>query len=212
MGTHVIFVRHGQSDANVNKYFAGHTNAPLTAVGISQAEKMAEYLRKYPISAVYASDLSRAYYTAKPIADIFNLPVITDRRLREVNAGEWHAQNFSVLRQNETYMKWLTGRYPIAPKDGESIADLFKRVDSAITEIVSKHKGETIAIVTHATPIRVLKTKWDGVPLSQLTSIDSPPNASVTIVDYKDNGKVDIVLFGENSFLEELSAAATTQL
>ena len=70
MGTHVIFVRHGQSDANVNKYFAGHTNAPLTAVGISQAEKMAEYLRKYPISAVYASDLSRAYYTAKPIADI----------------------------------------------------------------------------------------------------------------------------------------------
>ncbi|MBE7025774.1 MAG: phosphoglycerate mutase family protein, partial [Ruminococcaceae bacterium] len=33
MQTTIIFVRHGQSEANTEKYFAGHFDAPLTDTG-----------------------------------------------------------------------------------------------------------------------------------------------------------------------------------
>ena len=212
MSTHVIFVRHGQSEANTGNYFAGHLDASLTALGIEQAEKMADFVKNYPVTAIYASDLSRAFDTARPIADSFNLSIITDKRLREIHAGEWQNQTFTVLDKNDTYLKWRTGEIPIAPKGGEAIADLFTRVHAALTEIMANHLGETIAVVTHATPIRVLKTEWMGVPLSKLRTISSPPNASVTIVNYKEDGQYEILLDGENSFLGELSKAATTQM
>lgn len=212
MDTQVIFVRHGQSKANTDNYFAGHLDAPLTALGMEQAERMADFVKTYPVTSVYASDLSRASDTARPIADFFNLPIITDKRLREIHAGEWQKQTFTVLDKNDTYLSWRTGEFPIAPKGGESIADLFTRVHAALAEIVAKHPGETIAVVTHATPIRVLKTEWMGVPLSKLRTISSPPNASVTIVNYKEDGRHEILLDGENSFLGELSKAVTTQM
>lgn len=212
MDTTILFVRHGQSEANVETYFAGHFDAPLTAVGRSQAAAMAAYIKQYPVSAIYASDLSRAMDTARPIADHFGLSVTADKRLREVHAGEWQKKDFSYLEKNERYIRWRTGVTPIAPRGGESIHDLFCRVDAAVSEIAAAHPGETLAVVTHATPIRVLKTKWQGVPLSELSTISSPPNASVTIVSYKEDGTMEITLDGENRFLGTLSKAVTTQM
>ncbi len=212
MDTTLIFVRHGQSEANTDKYFAGHYDAPLTTLGLEQAEKMAEFLKEYPITAVFSSDLSRASDTALPIASYFGLSIKTDKRLREVHAGAWQQKSFSYLESNIDYKHWRTGASSFAPKGGEAIRDLFLRVDTATQEIVQNHPGETVAIVTHATPIRVLQTKWKHVPLSALSTISSPPNASVTIVCYKEDGTQEILLDGENRFLGALSKAATTQM
>ncbi len=212
MNTTLIFVRHGQSEANTDKYFAGHYDAPLTALGLQQAEKMTVFLKNYPITAIFSSDLSRASDTALPIASHFRLSVVTDERLREVHAGHWQRKSFSYLDNNSDYMRWRTGASSYAPQGGESISDLFFRVDTAIQEIVQNHPGETVAIVTHATPIRVLKTKWQGVPLSELSNVSSPPNASVTIVIYKEDGTQEIIKDGENHFLGILSKAVTTQM
>jgi len=212
MDTTLIFVRHGQSEANTEKYFAGHLDAPLTMLGHTQALRMADFLKGYPISAIYASDLSRAMDTARPIKDHFGLSIVPDRRLREVHAGEWQKKDFAYLKQNTLYQLWRTGADSVAPLGGESIRALFDRVDTAISEIATNHPGETVAIVTHATPIRVLKTKWFGVPLTLLETISSPPNASITIVKYRKDGTQEIVLDGENQFLGALSAAPTTQM
>ncbi len=174
--------------------------------------RITAFLKPYPISAIYASDLSRAMDTARPIADFFGLPITPDKRLREVHAGQWQRKGFDYLDSNEDYKRWRTGSTPFAPRGGESIEDVYIRTDAAIQEIVAKHVGETIAVVTHATPIRVLKTKWQRIPLAQLQSVASPPNASVTVVRYRKDGTQEIVLYAENQFLGELSAAPTTQM
>lgn len=212
MDTTLIFVRHGQSIANTEKFFAGHIDVPLTDIGLMQAEKMAGFLKKFPISAIYSSDLIRCTETARPIASHFSLPVNADMRLREAHAGVWQKKGFDYLTASKDYNVWRTATTDFRPEGGENMYDLLKRVYAAISEITEKHRGETVAVVTHATPIRVLKTMWEGVPLSALTAIGSPKNASITIVNYKENGDAEVILDSENSFLGDLSAAPTTQM
>ncbi len=210
--TKLLLVRHGQSEANTKKYFAGHLDAPLTETGRRQAEKMAEYVKSHPVSAIYASDLSRAYDTALPIGMRLDLPVRPDTRLREICAGEWQGRGFDYLYQNADYNVWLTGSSSVFPSGGESIPDLFLRADAFLTDILHRHEGETVAVVTHATPIRVLKAKWLGIPISAIVSVASPPNASVTLVNCKKDGTGEILMEGENRFLGALAHAATTKM
>ncbi len=212
MDTRLIFVRHGQSLANTDNFFAGHVDVPLTSLGREQARLMADFLKDYPIAAVYASDLCRCTETARPIAALLGLPVFTDARLREIHAGAWQKKDFLFLNANEDYKIWRTGKTSFRPHGGENMQQLFDRTRAAIEDIVKKHAGETVAVITHATPIRVLKTAWVGVPLSSLTAISSPPNASITIVNYKKDGTQAILLDGENRFLGELADAPTTQM
>jgi len=59
--TRVYFVRHGESESNLITQFAGSLDMPLTEKGRKQAALTAEFLKNIPFSAVYSSDLSRAY-------------------------------------------------------------------------------------------------------------------------------------------------------
>ena len=74
--TRIIFIRHGQSLANEQSRFAGHTNVPLTELGKAQAERAAEYIVKHEkIDKIYSSDLMRAHDTALPVSKLTKLPI-----------------------------------------------------------------------------------------------------------------------------------------
>ena len=75
--TRIILVRHGQSEANANFIFAGHSDFPLTEFGHAQAKLVAEYLAKNEkIDAIYSSDLKRAYYTAVPTSELLGIEIV----------------------------------------------------------------------------------------------------------------------------------------
>ncbi|MRR32744.1 histidine phosphatase family protein, partial [bacterium] len=60
-----IFVRHGESEANLLHEFSNHgSKHGLTGLGIQQAHLLLDKLREYPISAIYSSPLLRAQQTA----------------------------------------------------------------------------------------------------------------------------------------------------
>ena len=88
--TRLILVRHGQSQANEKRNFAGQTDSPLTDLGKEQALLTAEYISEnYKVDVVYASDLQRAYYTGQKIAEKCGVPIIKCQGLREIFVGEW---------------------------------------------------------------------------------------------------------------------------
>ena len=59
--TRIILLRHGQSEANRDIWFAGHSDPHLTEKGLLQAECAAEYLARHErIDLILASDLHRA--------------------------------------------------------------------------------------------------------------------------------------------------------
>ena len=63
----ILFVfRHGETDWNREGRLQGHTDTPLNATGLAQAEALAEQLRRHRLEAVVSSDLLRARTTARP--------------------------------------------------------------------------------------------------------------------------------------------------
>ena len=196
--TTVIFVRHGQSTANLARVFAGHFDAPLTDLGHKQAENTAKFLQNYPISAIYSSDLARSMQTAEPSAKAHGLPIIPDRALREIYAGEWEGRSYDDLMEQyaASYTVWRTDCGRAHPDGGESTLELGTRIYREVERLIEKHKGECFAIFTHATPIRLMRAKWEGYPPEELKNVEFCANASVSVVEYGNNGNTNVLLCG----------------
>jgi len=211
--TRFIFVRHGESEANLLGVFAGHYDAPLTKRGVRQAELTAAFLRDTPIDAAYASDLRRAFVTGECIAAPHALSVQPDRQLREIDGGAWEGVPFSALapRWAAEYDAWMhhldTARCP----GGESVGELQDRVNAELERIAAMNEGRTVLIATHATPIRVMELLMRGWPLGRIGEVPWVPNASVTIADY-DAGAWRVILRGAAGHLGALETMLPTNI
>lgn len=188
--TRLILVRHGQSEANLKNIGAGQRDYPLTELGHKQAERVADYLlAHHSIDCIYASDLSRAISTAKPTAERLGLPIHTDRRLREIDTGDWAGLPFDVrrsqypeecrrLREDYSHM-----RFP----GGESIIEVYRRVVACVLQILEENEGKTVLIVAHAGALRALCAYANGFAEDEVGS--SPAggeNASIQIYELSD--------------------------
>jgi len=81
------FVRHGETEMNVEQRVAGSIDTGLTALGRQQAREAAAVLAAHPITAIYTSPLGRARDTATPIAEVLGLPVTVIPQIAERNWG-----------------------------------------------------------------------------------------------------------------------------
>lgn len=205
--TRLILVRHGQSEANLRRVFAGHTDAPLTALGRAQAAATGEYLCRFPIDVAYASDLRRAYDTAAIIAARQGLSVTPDPAFREIFAGEWEGRLFAELATeypHDFVTLWRGDIGNACPTGGESVLALGARISSAISRILAAHEGKTILIGTHATPIRVMECLWRGIPVASAAAVPFVKNASTTVVEYE-GGVPRLLLCGYEAYLGTLA-------
>lgn len=189
--TKLYFIRHGESVSNRMTQFAGSLDMPLTEKGREQAIATARFLRDASISAVYASDLARAYDTGCAVAQVCGVPILATEQLREIFAGDWEGRPYRELEEefSDSYGVWRTQIGLARCPNGESVAQLQQRIRLFIEEIVRKHPDKTIAIATHATPIRVMECVWTNTPLEQMHTIPWVSNASVTIAEYDDGGQ-----------------------
>ncbi|MBE6568677.1 MAG: histidine phosphatase family protein [Ruminococcaceae bacterium] len=211
MSVRIILVRHGESLANVAKFFAGHTNVDLSEKGYMQAEMTVDYvLSRYTVDKIYASDLLRAYNTVRPAADRLGIDVIPDRELREIFAGEWEGRSFTNLQKTypADYAVWMNDIGHASPTGGESVAHLWERVSAALLRIAGENPGKTVLIGTHATPIRAMQCMLSGKTPAEMKDTPWVSNASVSVVEYvPDPGEKTIpraVCFGEDGHLDAL--------
>lgn len=185
--TTLILIRHGQSTANIRSVFAGSLDMPLTQLGQAQAKLTAAFIAaNYPVEAVYASDLSRAFDTGKALADLLNIPIFPEKTLREIHAGAWEGHSFEDLKRDfpDSYGIWLSHIGSCVCPEGESVAQLQARVLKTLRRICDENPGRTIAIATHATPIRTLQCHCTGLGLDHMKDIPWVSNASVTVAEY----------------------------
>lgn len=185
--TTMLVIRHGQSVSNIKGVFTGNLDLALTDQGLQQAAVTAQYiLDNFHVDAVYASDLCRAIDTGKAVADKLGLSVHTDRRLREIWAGNWEGRSFNELTEHfPSYTVWRTDIGSCVTDGGESVAQLSKRVLEAFTDIAKANEGKTLVVATHATPIRALQCHCEGKTLAQMKDVPWVTNASVTTVVYE---------------------------
>ena len=187
--TKLIFVRHGESEANFHRIYTGQSDIPLTDRGRSQAAAAAKYIKENEnVSFVYASPLSRAFETGSIIANTLCVPIIKNEAFMEIFAGVWEGKKFDdlILDFPESYYIWKNDIGNACPDGGESVKHLYERCVKAVLQIVKDHKNCTIVIATHATPIRALTGYFSNIDSVNLKDIKWASNASITTVCYDD--------------------------
>lgn len=186
--TKLYLIRHGQSEANHKRLFAGHSNFDLTDLGRRQACCTADWFDGVPVDRIVASDLFRAYNTAVPLSEKRQIPIEPCEDLREVFAGAWEGVSFAEIEEKYTadYTVWRTDIGNAHCTGGETVRHLGERVLAAITKLAEESDGQSVVIATHATPIRALLSLWQTGDVLAMKDIPWVPNASVTAVRYED--------------------------
>ena len=204
--TTFILVRHGQSEANRQGLFAGHSDFPLSELGERQAEKTAEYILKdYTIDAIYSSDLRRAYSTALPVSKLTQIKIIPETRLREIYAGDWESLSFDTIKEKfpDDRALWKDDIGNSRCTNGESVRELADRILTRLTEIAEENDNKTVLVTFHATPIRAMQTLWQTGDLNEMKNTPWVANASVTVAEYE-NGTFYLKSVGQADHLSSL--------
>jgi broad specificity phosphatase PhoE len=186
--TRLLLVRHGETIANREYRYIGVRDDPLSGQGHTQATQLAEALSVLPVAAVYSSPLQRAYQTAIPIAARHNLEVQSIDDLCECNFGTWeglsHAEVVARSPQDAQHLHDWEQNTAIAPPGGESFETMQARVSTAVEHLALEHPDQTIVLVSHVGPIKVLLCAALDAPTSSVFRIFLDP-ATISVVDWR---------------------------
>jgi probable phosphoglycerate mutase len=199
----VLLLRHGQSPLSVDRRYSGRGNPPLTETGQAQASAAAASVAaRYPAaSVVVSSPLDRARSTAVPVASALGSGVEIDEGFTETDFGGWEGLTFreAAERDPDVHRAWL-GDTAVAPPGGESFDDVGTRVAAALRELLARHAGTTVVLVSHVTPIKtILRLALEaGPPLLYRLHLDL---ACLSVVDFWDDGGASVRLVNDTSYL-----------
>ena len=150
--TIVHLVRHGEVHNPAGLLYGRLPDYHLSGLGKEMAERVAEYFRDRDIVQLRSSPLERAQETAAPIAEAFNLPVVTDPRVIEAaNYFEGLRLSFDGALRHPKY--WRYFRNPYRPTWGEPYRDILARMRPAMRDAASAALGHEAVIVSHQLPI-----------------------------------------------------------
>lgn len=162
----VLMLRHGQTDWNDAGRFQGSADIPLNAVGVEQAREVADTLAGEGISAIVSSDLQRAAVTAQILGERLGLPVVSDRRVREINVGRWEGLTREEIAATDP-QHWVPitqGRDGRHSATGETATDAGRRVADAVVEhAAALGSQDTLVVVGHGLTTRVAATLLIGL-------------------------------------------------
>jgi broad specificity phosphatase PhoE len=143
------FMRHGQTDWNLEGRYQGHSDIPLNATGVAQAHAAAECLAHFAINRIVASPLIRAVATAAIIAEKLQKPIHIDRGLVERNFGSFNGLVIREVKAQHGLRPDQSSR-EILPPDADPFDEIFDRVPRVLAKWMTSHPNEVLLFVGHS--------------------------------------------------------------
>lgn len=205
--TTIVAVRHGETTWNRTQRLQGWAPAPLTDLGQRQVSQLGETLRaEYDIDRILSSDLCRAQETVEILLEHVGAPITFESAWRERDLGIH--QGLPISQMSERFPEYDLGATgPEAaqrrPESGESLVDTRQRVlERWKTTVADTESGETILIVTHGGPIRLLLGHLKNLNIVEAI-IDQPQdNCSINEFEFdRETGSVRIVRENDTSHI-----------
>jgi len=116
--TEVFLIRHGQTESNKLGLFHGATDVPLNAIGLRQANLVAQRVADIELlRSLHSSPLQRALHTARAISTQTGLPLRLHNGLAEMHFGR--AEGLTLVE--------LAEQFPEATARFQDLADQMPR-------------------------------------------------------------------------------------
>jgi probable phosphoglycerate mutase len=198
-----LLIRHGVTAWNRERRFQGQTDIPLDEEGHRQARRLAAALSASGATAVYASDLARAWHTARPVAEVLGLPLLAEPGLRERHYGSFEGRTFDELERDwaAEFARWRAREPDFAlPGGGESLLALQARVGEALETLARRHPGERVVAVTHGGVLDCAYRIATGLGIAEPRRHDLL-NASINRIARDENG-FRLIAWGDIAHLD----------
>lgn len=201
--TTFVLVRHGETAWNVEGRIQGHLDIALNDLGVAQAEALGKRLVRERFDAIYSSDLMRAYHTARPTARDPDRSIIKDQRLRERHLGALQGLtgDEAATKQPDAWKAFKSRDSDLALSGGESLGEFSRRIVQFVEDVLDKHAGGRILVVTHGGVLDAAYRHAAGMPLSASRNFPIY-NASVNILSH-DGGRWNVESWGDVSHLPQ---------
>lgn len=188
--TVTLLGRHGASPFSLEKRFSGRggKDVGLAPVGEVQAQGLARAIHaRGPVDRIICSPLLRTRQTAAEVAGATGASVEEHEGFAECGFGEWDGHTYAEVQDRwpNELAAWLADTQ-VAPPGGESFADCRTRVERALEDVLSQHRGSNIAIIAHVSPIKLLVGKCLDAPLDSLFRMELAPGSLTTIAWFPD--------------------------
>ena len=149
MPDHLIVIRAGATDYDLQERIRGTLDMPLSMEGVAAATRAGERLAADPPTAIYASADETAEETARIIGSACGMKPKHLPNLGNVDMGLWQGRLVEEIRDTQPRLnrQWQDNPWSVAPPEGELLEDACERVESAIEKIFKRHPGGTVAMV-----------------------------------------------------------------
>jgi len=167
----ILIARHGETEWNNVGRMQGQQDSPLTENGLQQAGRLAQVVDTYEMERIISSPLGRAKETSSLVAERTDLPLTSDKKLREIDIGSYsgltkkevNSLNPDFFEQREAN-KW-SYQWP----EGESYADASMRAKEFI-ESYDRLNGSII--IAHRSFNRVLLGELLGLSPDETLNLE----------------------------------------
>src|SRR5258706_2682303 len=178
--TRLCLVRHGETAWNAEGRVQGQLDIPLNATGPAQARGVGSVLKNESFAAIYSSDLVRTQQTARPVADLLRKKIILDENLRERHYGAFQGMTYTEASERipEGYARFKAKDPEYDFGTGESLSRFNERALACIRDLVEKHAGENLLVVTHGGVLEMVYRHATGRGLSTPRDFEIP-NAAI---------------------------------
>ena len=201
--TTVYVVRHAEAAGNLSGTFQGSTDAHVTETGYRQLERLSERFRSVPLEAVYSSPLTRALETAKAVNRHHALRIETLDGLQEIDGGAFEGMAWAdiPIRYPDEIALWNERPHDFIAVGGESMLDVYARMKASIGHIVSRHVGQTVAVISHGCAIRALLSYAASGSITGLSDVCWSDNTGVSLIEFDNDMRPRVVYVNDVTHL-----------
>ncbi len=181
----IVLIRHGKPIEQVQGICYGKLDVGLSEIGREQAKTAAEVVKKFDLSAIYASPRSRASETASIIATRCATFYSVHENFCEIDFGDFEGLSYAEIEQKfpAEFKMWMDTPTESKFPNGESFSQMQARVLQGFNDLRAKYLGEQIAIISHGGVNRIILAHCLNVANKDIFRLEQN-YASVNVIDF----------------------------
>ena len=190
MADKIYLIRHGLTESNKKKIYAGWNDECLCEESVVTLFGIGEKIIDFKIERIFSSPIHRAIQTAEVINSFLNKRIEIEKNLKEMKIGPWEGlSEYEVAESFPNEWKIWNSKPSELNIDGrETLEELQIRALNGIRRISEDSDNLRILAVTHVAIIRVLMIYYNNLCLDDYRKI-AVPNCAVYLLDNKANGQ-----------------------
>lgn len=159
MAEHLVVIRSGVTEFEVQGRIRGILDIPLSPEGFAEADSIAAILASDPPVAVCMANAPCAVETARVIGRTIGIKPRLLPELTNLDLGLWQGMLIEEIRRKQPRLarQWDENPWSVVPPDGESLSEACDRVETSLQRMLRRHASGRVALVAPHPLDRVIR-------------------------------------------------------